>query len=215
MNDESETFSYGPDGSWFFVEKDSDADGTIDSTVKYFYDANQNIVREQRNQNPSDTKQIDYLFTAVYDSEGRQVDARYDNQGDSILNQQLVHTYIDDKLISRIVYFDESPVPARQTLFEYDDNDLPIKISVDSDDDPEMEFIRYQSFDTSGNLIRRETDDGANGVITEIETHTYDNFGNQPRTKLANEVDVSAQIDFISTREYVTLGWGVLQESIF
>lgn len=204
--DRRDLLSYGTQtrgDRWIGREIDLDMDGTIDSRQTREFDANGNLVLDERDDDLDGT--LDYRYVAEHtgsrvtaidvirtsgsnyaqrwtlDAEGRTTQYSFDNGRDGSLDQVVSYAY-----------------NSAGNLVEQ---------TVDNNGDGVADNRYTYVYDASGNQVESTSDNGADGVIDQRSLYTYDASGRRVSDTFDRGADGSIEF-YNESSEWVDIGIG-------
>lgn len=197
--DSSITYAFDAQGKPVRRVSDFDNDGAPDETVVYTYDAAGNLARDA--QAYGGREKPDYIAMYHYDAQGNQVGRMRDLDGDGTIDE--VATYSYDAKGNRTGEqsgANAGSAPKRVSTDTYDATGNHTRSEQDRDGDGKADQINTFAYDDNGNRTRSEQDNGADGKPDLISTSVSDAAGNVIRQE--NDQDADGTPDQIFTYAY-------------
>ncbi|MBX7149763.1 hypothetical protein K1X76_11885 [bacterium] len=218
--------SYNQNGRTLHTDIDNNQDGIIEAYEDYTYDANNNTITSNYHRNPpaytdstytydSNNNQIDQYsngqdihsvpfdrhFHSTYNAQNKRTELLADNNNDGIYD--IFYNYTFDATGLLEIHYETGNVgsaPSTTTDYTYNAQGL-LQISNTDDVIPAFDLIVTNTYDSDGNKIMIENDNGANGTVDSKITYDYDSHHNITRyTSYTNDV-----IDGYSIYQYTEI----------
>jgi serralysin len=180
------------------LDRDQEADGTIESTTTYNYDSQGNLTKYEIDQN-GDGETDRY---AIYTYENGKVTSYIeDNNNDGIPDMIVTYAYNNQgQRISHNVQLAKNNAPNALSNFEYNDNNSVTRFEQDKDLDGTPDYIESYQYDHNNNLTRNRRDVDADGAWDFIAAYTYDENGN--RIGMVEDTNADGLADKVWNGEY-------------
>ena len=229
-----EVLQYDARGNRVRWQVDGNADGTTDRVELYRYDARNNRIGEDVDLDADGTPDRTVVFT--FDEDDRRIREENDIDGDGAVDTVKTWEYDAQGNTVRVQGFSGPGMPLVMTdLFEYDARDNRTRFRRIAGDGS-LQIEERSEYDSQGRKTRTEHDrdgdgqldaidtilytaDGArfafdtnaDGMADVLRTELYDDHGNVVRQEL--DVDADGTADSVTTRGFVSAGWGDLVRS--
>jgi len=216
-------YNYRPDGTFDFILRDTDGDGTLDERITYehtdglvtrvSYDTGDDgtvdrEIRYERNsmgdttvyEDDTDANGApDSIIRYRYNAAGYRTRFEQDSDADGTPNYVQTITYNDlgQQLVTE-TDSDGDGVFERMNRSEYNAEGHRTFYESDHDDDPAIETRITYTLDADGNAIRLETDTNDDFVADSINLRTYNEYGQS----LVNDTDSNADGIIDNRTEY-------------
>jgi len=179
--DKTHAYTYDADGRVTVSEDDNDADGMPEYRYTYTYDANGNRTMEEQDFGADGT--IEYRSTFAYDANGNWTMEEQDDGADGTIEYRNTYAY---------------DANGNRTMFEYDEGA-----------DGTIEYRSTFAYDANGNRTMEDRDDGADGTIEYRYTYAYDANGNL--TMFESDQGADGTVDYRLTYTHTPLNlWAAL-----
>ena len=175
------TYEYDDAGRLSRQTTDNESDGTIDTDLRYTYDTpflQWTRLDTVRNGQP------DGLATRMLDSQGRLVRLDSDDDGDGTFRVDQI-SYGSNRLTLEIDTTGDGTIEYTE-ISTFDANSNLIHTYGN---DSGFEWEATFEYDMHGNLIRREADNGLDGMLDLIDINAYDEYNSLIRTESDNDAD--------------------------
>jgi len=195
--DIQESYSY-TDNKLSQFELDKGADGTIDSSTAYTYDANGNLSSYEIDKDGDGVADT----TASYTYSGGLVSSFVeDKENDGIANLIIVYSYDENgNRISHNIDSTEGGEPKTLSTFEYDDNNNVIRYEQDQDLDGTTDYLEAYAYNQNNKRTAYRRDLNADGTWDVVAQYFYDTNGN--RIRMIEDSDGNGIVDKVWTGNY-------------
>ena len=207
---------YGFDalGNYSQVDRDHDADMTVDERLVFERDANGWEKKRSFDEGVDGT--LEYVMTLSYDVFGNEVERSEDFDADGSINWHWVKSYDQrGRLVSVERDEDMDGMTDHHVVYEYDNADNLVSEARDTDGDGIVNIRFTMTYDAMGRLMSRGTDgtysnEIADGTVNSLVSYLYDANGNRIREE--RDYDVDGQSDRTIVWQYDAVGHQVLEE---
>jgi len=207
-------YAYLPDGTFDFILRDSDGDGTIDERITYehidglvmkvSYDTGNDgtvnrMIRYERNtagdltlyeDDTDNDGAANSIQRYTYNAAGLRTRYESDSNADGTANVVLIDTYNDlGQALESQTDSDGDGVFDRFTRTTYNAQGFRTLYESDHDSDPEVDNRITYTLDANGNAIKTETDTNDDFVADRITETMYNSYNQVTRRDSDNDAD--------------------------
>lgn len=212
-NDSQESYQYSNNKLEQF-DLDKDADGTVETSTRYYYNDQGNITRYEVDQNgdgeAESVSSYEYLNNELFSYSE-------DKDNDQIPNLLISYTYDQNgNRTSQNVDLSADGTPNSVGSFTYDSNNNPVRYEQDRNLDGQADYIEAYTYDQNSNRTIFKRDLDADGHWDFYAQYFYDRNGK--RVKMIEDSDGNGIVDKVWTGEYeaanIDNNWDTILEQL-